>query len=471
MISCMQKRIRFTNNHYRCMSPFVRLRFVHGFFAIMAMVEGFSPICTPMKGRRDRFHSCIRLQQPSEFESQQTTNVEEIRRAFEEAQTDGIVRLSQNGFVPDIKDLVSATLEAVDESSGNVASILNGFIGACSLMDDKKAATSRVCEILQAYDGLKEEMDITPDIVTFSLAFNALSLDPAAVDLADAALERALKMSKKISGSKRRKALAASRRRKKAPSCSFVEGELKDLLGPDFQVLQETDDFIVIAKPSGVSCFHKRTTTAGKIKRAKGKKSSGEVDVSLEDALMACNVPLSTLNPDGLGLVHRLDRGSSGCMVLAKTDEMHAKLLSEFFLRRSEKSYKTVVSPPPDQSMPDEGYIDLPVDGRPANSKYSILERYGTTAAMLLFDIYTGRKHQVRVHAAKGLASPVLLDQMYGSKEMTPLLPTDVVNAIDAKPRFCLHASNLSIPQYGICSTAPIPKWWDSIIQSLQHQQ
>jgi 23S rRNA pseudouridine1911/1915/1917 synthase len=410
------------------------------------------------------------MQKPFKLESQQSSITENIRRAFEEEQTDGILKLSQQDFAPDVDDLVSATLEAVEEKNGHVASILNGFIGACSLMEDKTEATSRVCELLEAYEELEEEKGITPDIVSYSLAFNALSLDPTATDLAETALERALKMSKKTSGSKRRKALAASRRKKTSSSFSSVESELQELLGDDFRVLYETDDFFVISKPSGVSCFHKKTTTAGKVKRGKGNKPRTTSDVSLEDALLTFNVPLSTLNPEGLGLVHRLDRGSSGCMVLAKTEEMHAKLLSEFFLRRSEKTYVTIVSPAPEQSLPYEGHIDLPVDRRPAKSKYTILERYGTAAAMLQFDIYTGRKHQVRVHAAEGLSSSVLLDGQYASKDSNPLLPDGLLNENDSKSKFFLHASSLSIPEYGIDSEAPIPSWWDPVIQSLKHQ-
>jgi 23S rRNA-/tRNA-specific pseudouridylate synthase len=151
---------------------------------------------------------------------------------------------------------------------------------------------------------------------------------------------------------------------------------------------------------------------------------------------------------------------------MAKTEEMHAKLLSEFFLRRSEKKYVTIVSPAPEQSLPYEGYIDLPVDRRPAKSKYTILERYGTAAAMLQFNIFTGRKHQVRVHAAEGLSSSVLLDEQYASKDSNPILPDGLLN--DSKSKFLLHASSLSIPEYGIDSEAPIPSWWDPVIQSLR---
>eukprot|EP00980_Cylindrotheca_fusiformis_P017148 scaffold5276_cov134-Cylindrotheca_fusiformis.AAC.15 len=459
------------NGYYRLFPVIHQRRSLHAIlFAVAAVAEGFQSIQSGAGGRARGSHWCKMSQQSSRLFSQQTSAVEEIRLAFKAAQTDGIVELSNHGFAPDIDDLVPATLQAVGEKKGHVASVLNGFIGACALMDDRAAATSRVCELLEAFDALEENEGIAPDIVTYSLAFNALSLDPSAVDIAEMALERALKMSKKISGSKRRKALAAARRKKAAPSFAFVENDLKTLLGPDFQVLNETDHFFVISKPSGVSCFHKRTTTSGKIQRAKRNKSPSNSDISLEDALLTCNVPLSTLNPEALGLVHRLDRGTSGCMVLAKTEEMHAKLLAEFFLRRSEKSYTTIVSPAPDQSLPDKGCIELPVGGRPARSEYTVLERYGAKAAMLHFVTYTGRKHQIRVHAADGLSSPVVFDDKYGSSASTDPLFDSLNEENGTKSMICLHASSLSIPRYGIQSEAPIPAWWDPIIESVEYQ-
>jgi 23S rRNA-/tRNA-specific pseudouridylate synthase len=98
-----------------------------------------------------------------------------------------------------------------------------------------------------------------------------------------------------------------------------------------------------------------------------------------------------------------------------------------------------------------------------------VVERYGDAAALLEFDIYTGRKHQVRVHAVEGLGSPVLMDTLYSSKgqnendDIRPLLPT-----YDSKKQFFLHASSLEIPEYGINVKASLPYWWDETISALQ---
>ena len=144
-----------------------------------------------------------------------------------------------------------------------------------------------------------------------------------------------------------------------------------------------------------------------------------------------------------------------------KTDEMHANLLAQFFLRRTRKKYLTLVSPSPDPSIADEGTIDSPVGGRPAKSNYRIVERYGKNGALVEFEIYTGRKHQVRVHAVDGLSTPVLMDDLYG-------VPTETKD--DAKQRFFLHSSSLEIPEYGIDESAPLPAWWDETIAAFRQE-
>eukprot|EP00529_Nitzschia_sp_RCC80_P041422 CAMPEP_0113479206 /NCGR_PEP_ID=MMETSP0014_2-20120614/21181_1 /TAXON_ID=2857 /ORGANISM="Nitzschia sp." /LENGTH=294 /DNA_ID=CAMNT_0000372479 /DNA_START=286 /DNA_END=1170 /DNA_ORIENTATION=+ /assembly_acc=CAM_ASM_000159 len=246
-------------------------------------------------------------------------------------------------------------------------------------------------------------------------------------------------------------------------------------------------------------------TTAGKIKRQKenkkGTKSKGDGsgttssstdqeqdtnDVSLEDALVHCNVEMSTLNPDALGIVHRLDRGASGCMVVAKTDDMHAKLVTEFFLRRTTKKYTSLLStmtmaesdndsdtnPNIEIKIDDEGDINSLVDNRPAKSKYRVLERYiknggSPTAMMVEFQILTGRKHQIRVHAAKVLNCPVWNDPLYGNGPTSSSNGNNNNNNND-KQKILLHASELSIPLLGIhAETTDVPSWWDETLRNI----
>jgi 23S rRNA-/tRNA-specific pseudouridylate synthase len=242
-----------------------------------------------------------------------------------------------------------------------------------------------------------------------------------------------------------------------------VEHKLQELYSSDFRVLYEMADLVVLSKPSGMVCFHRHTTTAGKVSRRKrGHKDKDVGDVSLEDALLNQNVPLSTLNAEARGLVHRIDRGTSGCSVLAKTDDMHAKLVTQFFLHRTKKMYIVLVSPT--REINSQGTIATPVDGRPARSVYSILKRHGKDAISLQVETLTGRKHQVRVHCAKELDSPILLDPIFAQNVESP----PAIAKIDTDGHFFLHALSLLIPDFGINVQAPLPCWWEEAISVME---
>ena len=208
-------------------------------------------------------------------------------------------------------------------------------------------------------------------------------------------------------------------------------------------------------------------TSAGKKKKKKGKnREPTDLDMSLVDALLHCNVVLSTLNPESQGLVHRLDRGTSGCILLAKTDEMHARAVAEFYCRNAKKTYQTLVAPAPDA---DEGVLSSPVNGRPAKSRFRVVERFGQSdAALVKMETLTGRKHQVRVHAAQELSTPVLYDNLYGqplSDRLSHLPPLDDTTT---HTRFLLHAATLQLPTFGIQVESSLPSWWQPTLETLR---
>ena len=207
-------------------------------------------------------------------------------------------------------------------------------------------------------------------------------------------------------------------------------------------------------------------TSAGKKKKKKGKnREPTDLDMSLVDALLHCNVVLSTLNPESQGLVHRLDRGTSGCILLAKTDEMHARAVAEFYCRNAKKTYQTLVAPAPGA---DEGVLSSPVNGRPAKSRFRVVERFGQSdAALVKMETLTGRKHQVRVHAAQELSTPVLYDNLYGqplSDRLSHLPPLDDTTT---HTRFLLHAATLQLPTSGIQVESSLPSWWQPTLETL----
>jgi 23S rRNA-/tRNA-specific pseudouridylate synthase len=367
-------------------------------------------------------------------------------------ETDGILELATTTLSLDEyspQQVIQSSLDAFSNSKRCTAGIINAWIGSCF---ERKLGAQFALQLLDAYDQVSDEFQIYPDIVTYSLVYSILVQEEEYQEMAQKVLERAQRVSKKKAGSKRRRELAAARRRPQVSCATNVQDELQELYGCDFQVLQETSDFLVLSKPSGMACTHKHKTTAGKAK----KRKSSDKDISLVNALLDKNVPLSTLNAEGRGLVHRIDRGTSGCIVLAKTDEMHAKLVTQFFLRRAKKTYTAVVTSQPAALV--EAEIDMPVDGRPAMSKYRVTKQYDSGLTTIQVETMTGRKHQVRVHCAKGLNAPILYDPIY----------SDGKESAEQSGRFLLHASSLVIPDFDIDAQAPDPSWWEEEISNVQ---
>jgi 23S rRNA-/tRNA-specific pseudouridylate synthase len=397
-------------------------------------------------------------------------------------------------------DWVAAAWDAAENQKGRASSILNAMMGSCVVMQTPSFAW----ELLNAYDALSDDdaflvdTPITPDIVTLCLAYTALKdrRTPVVNDhndstttttngdywdrAAETILDRAQRMAKKVGGSQRRKALAAAKRKpKRTKNGNKNDDEDDDTIDvpkeSELEVLAETADLVVLSKPAGMVCFHKRLTTAGKGK--KGKKGGGS-DLSLEHVLASCGCALSTLNADARGLVHRLDRGTSGCIVLAKSEPSHAFLVTDFFLRRNSKSYLALIPTsvhddddgasfvPKELQEGDSGTIELPVEGRPAKSLYRVERRYdscfGKPMTLIRVTTVTGRKHQVRIHLAKGLGRPIFMDPLYGDHRTNSFTDEELSERLpkDGKQRFFLHAASLELPRSGIRVEAPLPSWW-----------
>lgn len=206
-------------------------------------------------------------------------------------------------------------------------------------------------------------------------------------------------------------------------------------------------------------------------------------DVSLEDALSALKIPLSSLNPEALGVVHRLDRGTSGCIIIAKNDSMHAKLVSAFFTRSVAKSYLAIVPYHPRESRMEArmdghdsasfpsleegstGIIDIKVQGKPALSEYAVLKIIREDLILLRVRTCTGRYHQVRQHCAQGLGRPILLDPEYDKMEYTSEPLSKVFLSLNShKQRFFLHCESLAINSLQMQIHAPMPRWWNEIL-------
>jgi 23S rRNA pseudouridine1911/1915/1917 synthase len=179
----------------------------------------------------------------------------------------------------------------------------------------------------------------------------------------------------------------------------------------------EDEDLIVLSKPAGLVVH----------------PAAGHADGTLVNALLAhCGASLGgaggSMRP---GLVHRLDKDTSGLMMIAKNDAAQATLAAELKDRRVDRRYLTLVN---GIVEPDSGVIDAPVGRRPsdrmrmavtdtagsreAHTTFRVLERFATSATddgftLVECRLRTGRTHQVRVHMAFA-GHPVVGDPLYG---------------------------------------------------------
>ena len=189
--------------------------------------------------------------------------------------------------------------------------------------------------------------------------------------------------------------------------------------------------------------------------------------------------------------MHRLDRDTTGVIVVAKTDTAHWRLAHQFEHRQVEKSYIAAVQGTMEL---DSDVINLPLGrhprvrekyavrstmGKPATTRYQVLEQYRGYALVRLMP-KTGRTHQLRVHMSS-MKHPVVSDTMYGGK--VPLVgqladggPLDEVEGLGADEpviaRQALHAAELTIRHPATAEkmrfTAPLPSDMELLIKLLE---
>ena len=207
-------------------------------------------------------------------------------------------------------------------------------------------------------------------------------------------------------------------------------------------VLYEDRDILVLDKPAGLVVH----------------PAPGNPDRTLVNALIAhCGETLSGIG--GVrrpGIVHRLDKDTSGVMVVAKHDEAHAGLAAQFARHDILREYRALVWGAPRASS---GTVDgaigrdprnrkrmavLARGGKPARTHYRVLSRLGTIAAELACRLETGRTHQIRVHLAH-LGHPVIGDSVYARARRRRVkdLPPPLGPALDGLSRQALHAGLL----------------------------
>ena len=233
----------------------------------------------------------------------------------------------------------------------------------------------------------------------------------------------------------------------------------------DLSILFEDEDLLVLDKAAGV-VVHPGAGTGG--------------DTLVHGLLHHCRGSLSGIGgKERPGIVHRLDKETSGVLLVAKSERAFQSLVNQFFLRIVEKRYRALL-----QGVPEapKGTITEPIgrhpvhrtrmtcrpDGRHAKTDYKVLRTWGTAGA--LADIYldTGRTHQIRVHM-KHIGNPLLGDPVYGFK--MGRLVTALRGREIAIPRVLLHAWRIGFehPVSGerMAFEAPLPADFRQVMEDL----
>lgn len=173
------------------------------------------------------------------------------------------------------------------------------------------------------------------------------------------------------------------------------------------------------------------------------------------------------------GIVHRLDKETTGLLVVAKNDAAHRALADQFASRTLKKEYVALISgvPKKDSGTVDSAISRHPVHrhrmttgegGRPSKTDWLVEKKFGAFAALVRCRIHTGRTHQIRVHL-KSIGHPLLGDSTYGWKQ-NPAMP--------GVTRVMLHAEHLVFthPVSGkeMDLTAPLPRDFKQLLTALR---
>ena len=186
-------------------------------------------------------------------------------------------------------------------------------------------------------------------------------------------------------------------------------------------VVYQDSELVVIDKPAGLSVH----------------PGPGHPDRTLVNGLLALCPDIQGIGGEiRPGIVHRLDKDTSGLMIAAKTQDAHTRISQQIRDREVSKGYLALVEGIP---SPDSGVIDVPIgrdprrrtrmavvpEGRESRTGYQVIEHAGDHS-LLELRLHTGRTHQARVHLA-WLGHPLLGDAVYGRR--SPLLPRHFLHA------------------------------------------
>jgi 23S rRNA pseudouridine1911/1915/1917 synthase len=236
------------------------------------------------------------------------------------------------------------------------------------------------------------------------------------------------------------------------PENTIVEAEPITL-----SILYEDADFAVIDKPAGLIVH----------------PGAGGETGTLVHALLSRYPEIETMpyDPKRRGIVHRLDKDTSGLIIVARNAVAMNRLMKQFQQRSVEKLYLALSDRAPRTRI---GRIDAPIGrdphdrkkmavqrgGKPAVSEFEIAEQFDNGAALVRVKLLTGRTHQIRVHLAF-IDAPIVGDRLYGSRR----------GRVKLRRQF-LHAAHLCFdhPRTGerLCFESPLPPDLQAVIDELR---
>ncbi len=222
------------------------------------------------------------------------------------------------------------------------------------------------------------------------------------------------------------------------------------------EVLYEDNDIIVVNKPKGMVVH----------------PANGNPDGTLVNAIMAiCKGSLSGIGGEiRPGIVHRLDKNTSGAIIIAKNDKAHIALSNQLKNHEIKKTYfalvrgivkesNATINMPIARSKNDRKKMAVDKNGKEAITHFKVLERFDD-CTLLEVNIETGRTHQIRVHLSH-IGYPIIGDDVYSNGK----------NRWNVKGQ-CLHAKSLDFkhPITGkqIHIEAPLPKYFTDILKELE---
>jgi 23S rRNA pseudouridine1911/1915/1917 synthase len=208
-------------------------------------------------------------------------------------------------------------------------------------------------------------------------------------------------------------------------------------------IVYEDDYLLVVNKPAGMVAHPAYANYTG----------------TLVNALLHHSQQLSNVNePSRPGIVHRLDKDTSGLLVVAKDDWIHAKIAEQFSTHSAEREYHAIcwgrfderkgkIETKITRSKRDrKKFVVSDVEGKNAITLYEIIEEFEFTSYVKL-NLKTGRTHQIRVHLSS-MGKPVFGDPDYGGRQIkygsdSPKIKSRVKNLLEIMPRQALHAKTL----------------------------